>query len=76
MEELPDNIDVLPVFKFEAQQWISVRKKNVLSKIPLVTLPESTSRLQTRQFALLPAIMFLALLSSPPKFNVQLGTYS
>jgi hypothetical protein len=36
--------------------------------------PESTSRLQTRQFALLPAMMFLTLLSSSPKVNAQSGT--
>jgi hypothetical protein len=36
--------------------------------------PELTSRLQTRQFALLPAMMFLTLLSSPPKVNPQSGT--
>ena len=32
---------------------------------------ESTSRLQSRQFALLPTIMFLTLFSSSPKVNAQ-----
>jgi hypothetical protein len=33
MEELPDDIDALPVF--EAWQWIGIGKKYVMSKIPL-----------------------------------------
>ena len=32
-EEVPDNVDALPVF--ETQEWIGVRKKYILSDIPL-----------------------------------------
>lgn len=37
-------------------------------------IPEITSRLQTRQFALLPSMSFLCLLSLPPKVHTQTGT--
>ena len=33
MEEVPDNVDALPVL--ETQEWIGVRKKYILSDIPL-----------------------------------------
>jgi hypothetical protein len=36
--------------------------------------PEATSRLRTRQFALLPLIMFLSLLSVAPKVHAHAGT--
>ena len=34
-EEVPDNVDALPVQVFETQEWIGVRKKYILSDIPL-----------------------------------------
>ncbi|KAF8231987.1 hypothetical protein L208DRAFT_33464 [Tricholoma matsutake] len=37
-------------------------------------IPEITSRLQTRKFALLPSMSFLCLLSLPPKVHTQTGT--
>lgn len=37
-------------------------------------IPEMTSRLQTKQFALLPSLMFLCLLSTSPKVHTHSGT--